>query len=427
MSGPIDAGDVEIVGNKIMLYTFNKGNELNIYPQVKGFDIYESLDNYTLTADFYIAEGIDLVNKFPLGGEEFIEISFRTPSRETVSYTFFVESVQGMKTNDQANMRSYMLRCCTKDFLLNSTTVFSKRYKDRKYDDALTELLEIDMGAGTSLITRESTKGKFDYVVNNMRPFQIINLIKERAVSKDFKSSFFVFYEDNKGYHFQTVEKLIKERKGGAKGKSFSYDTANRAEDTGKSINVRNILAYETVSQGSAIKKVTAGAIRNQVREFDLHRGTYYKKNEYVNISDHGQYEKTADEETFDFNSADYNNFASKLPGSSRMSIKDATRPEMEHNNNIHLQRPFRERMFQYGLRIRVYGDTSIRVGDIIELKFPEIAGLTDGLGKQGEVFSGNYIVTNLKHRCDQRMNNKFEHFMVMDVAKPNQFGKSLG
>jgi len=109
------------------------------------------------------------------------------------------------------------------------------------------------------------------------------------------------------------------------------------------------------------------------------------------------------------------------------MSIKDATRPEMEHNNNIHLQRPFRERMFQYGLRIRVYGDTSIRVGDIIELKFPEIAGLTDGLGKQGEVFSGNYIVTNLKHRCDQRMNNKFEHFMVMDVAKPNQFGKSLG
>jgi len=172
---------------------------------------------------------------------------------------------------------------------------------------------------------------------------------------------------------------------------------------------------------------VTAGAIRNQVREFDLHRGTYFKKNEYVNLTDHGQYEKTGDEETFDFNSADYNTFASKFPGSSRMAIKDATRPEMEHNNNIHLQRPFRERMFQYGLRIRVYGDTSIRVGDIIELKFPEIAGLTDGLGKQGEVFSGNYIITNLKHRCDQRMNNKFEHYMVMDVAKPNQFGKSLG
>lgn len=420
-----DISDVEIVGKKIMLKTFSGGNELNIYNLVRGFDIYESLDNATVTADFYIAEGIDLVNKFPLGGEEQIEITFQTPTRKAITYKLFVESVQGMKTNDQSNLRSYMLRCCTKDYLLNSTIVYSKRYKDLKYDAAIDTVLINDMGAETSLITKESTKGKFDYVVNNMRPFQVINLIKERAVSAEGNiSSLFVFYQDNEGYHFQTIEKLIKDRKPGATGKSFTYDTGNRGEDYEKSINVRNILTYETVSQGSAVEKVKKGAIRNQIREFDFHRGTYYDKQEYNNLSDHTAFEKT--DHTFDFNSADYNSYASKLPGITRMTVKDATRPEMEHNKNIHWQRAFRERMFQYSLRIRVYGDTSIRVGDILELKFPEISGLTRK-PKQGEIFSGNYIVTNLKHRVDQKDNNKFEHFMIMDVAKPNQFGKSLG
>jgi len=420
-----DVGHVDIAGNKIMLKTFNGGNELNIINLVKGFDIYESLDNYTISADFYIAEGIELVNEFPLGGEETIEISFQTPTRDTVSYKFFVESVQGMKTNDPANLRSYMLRCCTKDFLKNSSMRFTKRYKDLKYHEALDTLLVTDMGAEESLQTIETTKGKFDYVVNNLRPFQIVDLIKERAVSAEGnKSSVFVFYQDNKGYHFQTVEKLIKDRKGGAIGKTFTYDTGNRAEDYEKSINVRNILSYETVSQGSAIVKVTQGAMKNEFRQFDLHRGTYYDKKVYTNPSDQGIFEKTDD--PHDFNSSDYNAFTTKFPGITRMTIKDATRPEMEHNNNVHYQRAFRERMFQNALRIRVYGDTSIRVGDVVKLKFPEISGLTVK-PKQGKIFSENYIVTNLKHRCDQRGNNLFEHFLIMDVAKPNQFKRPLG
>lgn len=418
-----DVGHVDIVGDKIMLKTFNGGNELNIINLVKSFDIYESLDNYTVSADFYLAEGIELVNEFPLGGEEFVELTFQTPTRAAIKYKFFVESVQGMRTNDPANLRSYMLRCCTKDFLLNSSMRFTKRYKDLKYDEALKTLLETDMGAEESLQTTEATKGKFDYVVNNLRPFQIVDLIKERAVSAEGnKSSVFVFYQDNKGYHFQTVEKLIKERKGGAE--TFTYDTGNRAEDYEKVKNIRNILSYETVTQGSAIVKVTKGAMKNEIREFDLHRGTYYDKQVYTNPSDQGVFEKTDD--PHDFNSADYNAYTTKFPGLTKMTIKDATRPEMEHNKNIHYQRAFRERMFQNSLRIRVYGDTNMRVGDVVKLKFPEISGITRK-PKQGKIFSEKYIITNLKHRCDQRGNNLFEHFMVMDVAKPNQFTRPLG
>jgi hypothetical protein len=422
MSDTKDVAFVKIPDKRIMLYTFDGGKELNIYPQVRSFDIIESLDNYTVTAEFFIADGIELINTFPLGGEEKIKITLQTPSRDSISYEFHVESIRGMQTNDQSNLRSYVLVCATKDFLKNGCTVFSKRYTDLKYSDALKTCLTEDLSSSISLETIEDTKGKFDYVVNNVRPFQVVDLIKERAVSTKNKSSVFVFYQDNKGYHFQTIEKLITDRKGGAPGKKFYMDTANRVHfaDT---INARNILKYEVISQGSSIDKVYRGAIRNEYREFDIHRGTYYPKQKYINQSMFSEFEATDDKN--DFNSSAYNGFAGKQPAVTRMLVKDGLRPDMQHNENVHYKRAFFERMKQASVRIRVYGDTSLRVGDVIELEIPEISGKDSP--KPNKIFSKNYIITDLKHRADQKANGDFEHYCIIQCTKPNQYGKPLG
>lgn len=420
-----DVGDTLIPNKEITLYSFNKSKKLNIYPQVTGIDIYESLDNYTITADIYIADGIELMNNFPVGGEEIIEMSFQTPNRDELTYEFFVESIQGVTTNTQQNLRSYRLRCVTKDYLKNTFKVFTRRYKDMKYDEALSELIQTDLGSEVSLMTIESTKGKFDYIVNNKRPFQVVDLIKERSVSAEGnKSSLFVFYQDSQGYHFQTIEKLINDRKGGAEDKQFFYDTSNRAAEYDKVINARNMLGYEVITQGSSIEKVKEGAMRCQYREFDILRGTYWPVQEYNNPSDQSTFAKTDDAN--DFNSADYNSFTTELPALTRMLVKDGLRPEMEHNKNLHYQRSFIQRLKQYGVRVKAYGDTGIRVGDIIKLSIPDISGTTEA-PKQAEIFSENYIIINLKHQLEKRSDGNFEHFLIMEVSKPNQYGKSLG
>lgn len=420
-----DAGEVIIVGDKIALKKFNGSGNLNIHNLVTKFEIVESLDTHTVTADFYLSEGIDLPNEYPMGGEETIEVKIQTPGRGVCNYKFFVESVRAMRTNDESNMRSYILRCTTKDFLKNSFSVYTKRYKDKLYHEALAEVITQDLGAEFPLVTVESTKGKFDYVVNEKRPFQVVDIIKERAVSAEGNlSSIFVFYQDWKGYHFTTVEKLIEERKGGAAGKEFFADTNQRIADMGDAINVRNILSYETTSQGSSVDKVMKGAMYTQIREYDLHRGTYYPLKEYINPAHQGAFKKTDD--AIDFNSGEYNSYTTALPGVTRMAVKDGTRPEMEHNNNIHWGRGFTPRMFQYAVRFRTYGDTDMRVGDVVKLKLPVISGTT-GSRPQSKIFSQNYIVVNLKHVCQKQHLGKFEHFLVMDVAKPNQYGRPLG
>lgn len=429
-----DSGTVLVKDKRIELTKFNGSEPKNIYLQVSGFDIYEDLENYTVTAEFYISDGIELINEYPLGGEERISLTLQTPERKEIEYKFIIESIAGLKVNDMANMKSYVLRCVTEDYLKNCCTVYTKRYKDMGYDVAAATVILNDLQVGRSsndkkdivtIHTIENTKGTFDYVVNNKRPFQVMDVIKERAVSKENASSLFVFYQDNVGYHFQTVEKLIKDRKPYANAKTFSYDTSLRSEDLEKVVNQRTILSYETLTQGNQAAKVVSGAMRSVYREFDISRGTYFTKNEYRNSKDHKEYVST-DESKNDFNSAVFRQFVEKMPAVTRMTVKDGLRPEMFHNLNLHYQRPFIERLNQYIVRIRVYGDTDMRVGDVINLQFPEISGITVE-PKQAKIYSGNYLVTRLKHRCDMTKKNDFLHFMVMECCKTSQFGRELG
>lgn len=412
-----DTGDVIVTNDEIMLYSFNRSNKLNIFNLIRSFDIFESLSNFTVSADFYIAEGVELFNNFPLAGEEWIELEIQTPSRKKIKYEFFIESMTDMKSNEFGGLKSYVLRGVTRDFLNNSFRVHSKRYKDKKYDAAIAEVITTDLKSEVSIATLESTDGKFDYVVNNVRPFQTIDLICERAVSAEGnKSSLFFFYQDNEGYHFTTLEKLIKERKPAADQLVFSYDSAARAERYDKLVNIRNILSYETFSQGSSVDKIKRGNMKTQIREFNILTGEYYKKEEYSNPSDHKVYEATDSKE--DHNSSSYNSYVTEMPAVTRMTVKDGLRPDMKHNENIHWKRPFSEKLSQAGLRIRVYGDTEIRVGDVIKLDIPEISG-TDS-PKIQEYYSGKYIITEMKHRLDKRGSAAFEHYMIFELRKPN-------
>lgn len=419
-----DVGDVFVNDGSIVLYNFTGSNDEEIYHLVNRIDIFESLINYTISADIYVAEGIELLNNFPMNGEEFVRFSIQTPGRKRISYDLFVESIENVTAAENSMLKYYVLRCVTRDFLKNAHTLYSKRYTDLNYDVALQQVIKQDLGSGKNVLV-ETTKGKFDYTVNNVRPFQVVDLIKERAVSGEGnKSSLFFFYEDNNQYNFITLEKLIKDRKSKAEHFRYYYDISNRASNYEEVINARNILSYKVLNQGSTIEKIRKGRMANQVREFDIFRGTYYDKYEYINLTDFKQFTPT--DESVDFNSDPFNAEVTSTPGKSSIAFKDSTRPEMEHNKNICFKRPYQERIAQYGLHLRVYGDTNILVGDMIEVNMPDISGVTQE-PKVQDIYSGNYIIFTQNHSLIKSgTDGKFKHYMNLDVRKPNLKGGGI-
>jgi hypothetical protein len=420
----VETGELEVVGNKITITTFTGGNPQNIHHLVQSFDIYESLDNNCITADFIVYDGVELTNYLPAAGEEKISLSIKTPSRKTCTYNFFVHTISGMSATADGQHKTYRFQCVSLDYLNNSYMKITKRYTDKKYDEAANEVLKVDFPVSKGLEV-EPTKGKFDYVVNNVRPFQIMDLLCERAVPSNdsHAGSNYVFYEDNEKYYFVTLEHLIETRKGKAEGFTFVYDTGNRGEDFDKVVNVRNILNYEVYDLGKSVDKVLTGSQRNQVREFDIYHGDYFVKEEYTNTSDFKKFQKT--DKNIDLNSAAYSGSVEGMPARTMMAVKDGLRPEMEHNKSIPKKRAFESKISQHGMKIRVYNDTNLLPGDLVKCKVPEISFTTQGR-KEQEVYSGNYFIKNLRLTATKRSDGLVEAFHILDLRRPN-LGKEIG
>lgn len=420
-SNTSDVSAIDIANEEILITNYSGGSKRNIYNLVTGFDIFSSIENNTLSADFYISDGTDLMNTFPLGGEEFIEFTAKTPGRASRSFRFFVDRIEGQSAKSNSMVQTYVLRCVTEDWHKNSYKLISKRYKDKDYDVALNECIVQDLGAAAPIV--DATKGKFDYVVNRVRPFQVVDLIKERAVHPKYKSSLFVFYEDFEGYKFKCLEDLM--TKGGKY--EFSYDISNRASNYDKVINFRNILSLEMMPINSSVEKVVRGAVRNQVRQFDLLHGDYWEMSEYDGSGMWKDYEQMAgDNAPSDHNSSAFTGAATESPGVSTMVFKDSLRPEMEHNKSLHYLRAFEDRFISNGYRIRTYGDTSIMAGEAVNLTIPVISGTTEE-PQQQEVRSGVYLIRDLRWICEKSSDGLFNHYCVMDVRKPHLRKKSIG
>lgn len=419
-----DPGSIKIIDNEIIIKTFNGTNQQNIYHLVAAFDIYESLDNYTMTADFEVVEGTELLNYLPAAGEEMIELSIKTPDRKTIRYEFFVESITNLQSNDMSNLKTYLLRCVTKDAMKNSYMVYTKRYRDMEYDSAAQEIIKKDLASSKS-IEVEKTKGFFDYTVNRVRPFQAMNLLTERSVSARNLSSEFIFYEDNEMYRFLTIENLIETRIGRAENFKYNYVVSNMAREFGQDENYRNILRYEVLDQGDSMNKIKLGAHKNRYVEFDILHGDYFKRKEYTNTVDYQKFKKT--DGNYDVHSTAFNTFAETEPAYTRLLLKDSTRPEMFYNDNAHYKAGFREKIYHSGVRVRVYGDTELMVGDVITLDLPEITETTQERKLQ-PIHSGKFLVRQIRHLVNKHPNGsgRFEHFMILDCRRPN-LKKAIG
>lgn len=404
------------LGPEIMLYNYDRSKELNIHPYVSGFDIEESIDNSNYTAVFYISEGIDLIENFPLRGEEWIEITFNTPTFPSKTYKFFVQSVIAQKPNEMSINNFYVLSCTSEGDLANSKTLYTKRYgfpTQKKYHEIIDEILMTDWPAGASLAECEQTEGFFDYICNQVRPLQAIDLIRERAVSKENKSSIFKFFQDHDGYHFVTPEFLTDRPIHGP----YVLDTSNRLSvvDT---INYNNILSFTVFNQGRTIESIKSGSMRNLIKEFDIFTGSYANKYEYV-PDDYKSYKKFGEET--DFHSDIFNSDVSTSPGTIRYVVKDGTRYDNKHNENIHWKRPYQNRLDAYTVAIRIYGDTRMNIGDQAELDLPQIAYNDADVPR--ELFSGKFLIRSMKQVFYIREDGSFNHFSDIELTKAHLGG----
>ena len=397
----------------------------SIISQVITFDIYESIMMPILYCEILINDSINLIENFPIIGEEFIEIEFKNAELNSVqSFRFKTASVTNkFSAGGQGNKLMYLIQCASEETLWNSTRYIQRRYADGNPYAIVSDILQKDLKSTKRLNVDDiSARGNDQITISQLTGLQAIDMVRKRSVSKKYKSSSYVFFENREGFNFTTIEHLILTGKVAIGDKIFFYDSAVNTNVS--NINVRNILAYQQVNYTNANDLLQSGGLSNRSISLDIKTGIVNKID--FNFSRNiDKFAQTDPDNISKMKTSSFINSYGAKEGTS--TVKNMLIPKSLNNGQSFREessgflQSFISQLTQNIIRVMVYGDAAITVGNVIKLKLPIISGST-AKPDDSALSSGNYLVTRCRHMFVVR--DKVMYKMALECVKPS-FGES--
>ena len=261
-------GDVDIT--RIWLYSDDGNREYNLMEQVVSINIYESLMSPIIYAEIFINDSNDLLRQFPILTEEYVEIEFKLPnSEDESSYKLHVKEVKGLTVDEQQKSKTYVLSLVSMELIDDASTTIYKRYGGYKDKNGVAHGSEIHTGIQSILTDYLGTEKKFEYeqtkgidevLITKLQPFAAIDQLRRRALSKQYESHSFCFFENKHGYVLSTLERLFDKGKDTIGDRTFWTDT-NTANDITQNM-YRNIIGYKQIRFADSISRIGQGGLK---------------------------------------------------------------------------------------------------------------------------------------------------------------------
>lgn len=415
-------GDVQLL--QFDLVSMDGRVRQSIAGQVVTFDVYESVMLPVMYCEILVNDSINMLEKFPIIGEEFIEIEFKNPELNSVqSFRFKVASVTNKFTDNMGNRLFYTLQCASEEILINSNTYIQRRYNSGNAYSIVSDILKTDLKTTKKLnIDTFSSRGLDLVTVNQLTPLQAIDFIRKRTVSKQYKTSSYVFFENRNGFNFTTIEHLITTGRAAIGDKIFFYDTA--VGDSMQNVDIRNMLAYQQLTYNNTAELMQSGALANRSISLDLKTGIVntidFDYSKQVNKFAQTDPDNVSKVKTASFVST-YNKGAGTSNIKNILIPKTANAGDTFREESAGFLQSYVNQLTQNIVRVLVYGDSAITAGNVIKLKFPTVSGGTEK-NDASKLASGNYLVTKCRHMFTIR--DKVTYKMALECVKPS-FGES--
>lgn len=372
------------------------GRAVGLAPICARADIYESVLENHVVAEFVIVDKLGVYNRFNFE-EQKITISFTTYEENedaAVEYEFYPLPVDAGVSLPDGKGIVFNVTCVTREAkknldLLNAPLVRQKTASE-KIVEAMLSILETD-----KQYFFEETQGLHAFNFTGLTPFEAIDLVRLKTMSKNYHGHCFLFFENSKGYHFKSFEKLIDDGKKKIGDKYFmQFPVAQLNIEASK---WRNILGFKVVQSGN----------QNIMRAIGAGKVLIKRKN---NIT--GRLEDfEIDQRKLDFVRLNENSISSNAETANEVSENESRvklvyyDPTIEESDaaTAEVTRPyFMRHMLNTVAHITIFGDSTITIGDVIAAEIPEHDGLTLGeqnpYKKSSDIVSGNYLVTKCRH-----------------------------
>ena len=250
-------------------------------------------------------------------------------------------------------------------------------------------------------INIESTLPQQNLIIPNWRPFEALNWLANRAISESYKGASYVFFQNKNGYNFISLEGLFNDADDSNIVTYTQFDRDVDLDLGDREWTFRRIKSVDFDQSIDISNNISKGMYANKViehdivkRSFTIHEFDYSKSyNSYVHMND-GRLD-LEDEKSY-----------SKRYDSKIMYVPKHTKKynNLEYSDSKQTSLPVRMSQLQqlnnFAVTIIVAGDTTLAVGDIVELRIisPEAVDIRN---TWDPVYSGRYLIIRLRHTID--------------------------
>ena len=211
---------------EIILYSYG-GSQLEISGMTAVVNVYQDLDSAFLSGNLMFFDSVGAVNKLPIIGNEFLEFKFRTPidakgdeEMNATNHRFQVYEKRSVRSTQ--NTQAVALFFTSIESIRNERLRVSKSFTG-SYAEMVDKMVKSDKSLLNSKkdLFIDPTLGTYKYTFPNCRPAEGVRHMTYMSEPVNFKTPDYMFYENNRGFHFRCLESLYRESGDNTRNRPF--------------------------------------------------------------------------------------------------------------------------------------------------------------------------------------------------------------
>ena len=427
------------------------GKKIDVKNIMTELNIYESIFKNAVTGSVILADTTNQIARMSIQGLEKISFKLATPgvaygkedvvdATEETGEPYYIYKVTDRK-QATPNMMIYTLHFASRECMRNMRTKVSQAY-DGKYDRAVIDIMQDkDYLDSRKKLHYEPTGNANKIVIPNLPPFDAINMIARRSMANKSDGVGYYFYETTSGYYFRSWQNMITNQGNFARPQrqDFYYQPLkmhNESESTDQSQVERG---YESVEEyqfinnfHDVVANTTLGTYGHRVISHNLFDKSYdvsdYHFHNKFNRTPHTDtVENTDNKSPIAHTPVDYdNNDGISDYAESRVSLQTTT--PFLHDKEVGTYgldaiqdgEKTGERVSQgnqvtmgTALKLTVKGQSYLQPGNLIRFHLKDVNADIDKDNPVDPRFSGNYIITKIRHIVHLE-----DYKMILECAK---------
>ena len=359
---------------------------------------YESVTSPSISMTLSFMDIDQMISQEGITGGEMIDLEIIIPDFEekfiieSKKQKLVLNSVRDVVTSTNKQMAT--LEFVSEESLINETSRVNKKFTGN-VTQIVSQLLTNEENSDKKGIQTEKefnsdqAVNKYSFVGNLKRPFETIQWLcpKAQASAKNFG---FLFFENLDGFHFKSIENLLKQEP------EFLYQKPDRPTETDLRIIESNLNQSNDMGMNARM-----GMYSNRTIYIDLENETYEETD--FNISELNPEKPLKVIETLKEKPT---RLMFRMLDQGALQ-KGSTKKEVEKRNElaVYQNKSYirNNLLFSQSLNISVPINPELRAGQIIEVQFPlkdnTDQNTTDKFGKDKDNdVSGNYLISELRH-----------------------------